>query len=334
MMKETAFLESYQTAVRKVSFPILRICGTKPGPRLTLVAGMNSSEYVGTLVCLQIYKRLIPHELSGQLKMIPIANPQGFDLRRRYTVPIENDFNGEANLNRLFRNTEKERSSPRLLANSIFSEVLDSDYLIDIHGGDEYEDITPSVMYTLVAARNPRSRLRRVDDISRKLAESTQLDWIIEGLCDLSIRGRIHVEACFNGIPSINIEVGNSGILEERYVQTLNFALDNVLFWLGMISEQHKTVAIKHQQIKYITDLRQVRSTKGGLLKTLHNVGDVISKGEPLGEILGLDGKVREWIYSDIDGVLVEQRTNPVVYSGDLVFEVGIFELRKALNLS
>jgi uncharacterized protein len=318
---ESFVIETYSSPVSKVIIPVLRLTGRKPGPRLTVVAGMNASEYTGTQVCLDLFHNFNGDGFRGQLSLIPCANPTGIDRHERYSVPLPNDFEGDANLERIFPGDSR-KSPAMILARSLFDFIVgSSDFIIDIHGGDSLEDIVPCALYTLVASRNERSKLAKIDLESKRLARSTGLEWVIEGFCHHGERGRLNAEVNFKGIPAIGLEASGRGILSKsHYEQCLNSLL-NVMAELNMTDQRLQKKP--HQNV--IRELVSLRATRGGMLITKKQVGDLVEKGEEIGYLLGLNGDIRENLASPETGVLVEQRTNPVVFSGEIISDVGLY---------
>ena len=77
--------------------PISIICGEKPGPVLTLNAGIHGTEYVPVIALQKLLKEIDPAELSGVLVLVHVANLPSYLGRGVYSNPI--DFK---NLNRVF----------------------------------------------------------------------------------------------------------------------------------------------------------------------------------------------------------------------------------------
>lgn len=77
--------------------PVSIICGEKPGPVLTLTAGVHGTEYVPVIALQKMLKEINPAELSGVLVLVHVANVPSYLGRGVYSNPI--DFK---NLNRVF----------------------------------------------------------------------------------------------------------------------------------------------------------------------------------------------------------------------------------------
>ena len=80
-----------ENGVDKGTFiPITIINGAKPGPVLTLVAGVHGTEYVPIISLQQLSNEINPYELSGTVIMVHIANIPSFSDRAVYSSPIDN----------------------------------------------------------------------------------------------------------------------------------------------------------------------------------------------------------------------------------------------------
>ena len=111
--------------------PITIINGAKPGPILTLVAGVHGTEYVPIIALQKVVDEISAKELKGTIVLVHIANMLAFSNRTVYINPVDNK-----NLNRIFPGKKNGTISERIaytMTNEIFKK---SDYLIDLHGGE------------------------------------------------------------------------------------------------------------------------------------------------------------------------------------------------------
>ena len=98
--------------------PITIINGAKPGPVLTLVAGIHGTEYVPIIAAQKIVNEIEPAELSGTLIVVHIANIPSFKGRGVYSSPIDHK-----NLNRVFPGKKDGTVSERI-AYTITNEII------------------------------------------------------------------------------------------------------------------------------------------------------------------------------------------------------------------
>ena len=75
----------------------LCLCGAAPGRTLVVTAGVHGCEYVGVQALRRLAVELDPAELSGNVILLPLANPTGFYAGAKQVVPEDG-----VNLNRAF----------------------------------------------------------------------------------------------------------------------------------------------------------------------------------------------------------------------------------------
>ena len=109
----------------------LCLCGAAPGRTLVVTAGVHGCEYVGVqaLRCLAV--ELDPAELSGNVILLPLANPTGFYAGAKQVVPEDG-----VNLNRAFPGDPAGTLSARLAYALETALYQAADFLADLHSGD------------------------------------------------------------------------------------------------------------------------------------------------------------------------------------------------------
>jgi predicted deacylase len=118
------------------------ICGSCPGKTLVVTAGVHGCEYVGIETLNRLKKELDPIDLSGRIILLPLVNPEGFYMGSKQIIPADGQ-----NLNRTFPGDPEGTFSSRLA--KLLEETLypEADFLIDLHGGDVNEALTPLVFF-------------------------------------------------------------------------------------------------------------------------------------------------------------------------------------------
>ncbi|KIL40341.1 hypothetical protein SD70_13930 [Gordoniibacillus kamchatkensis] len=61
-----------------VALPVLELAGEREGPALLILAGVHGDEYEGIETILRLFADLQPEHVSGNLLMIPCANPYAY----------------------------------------------------------------------------------------------------------------------------------------------------------------------------------------------------------------------------------------------------------------
>ncbi len=295
----------------KFSIPFTVINGRIDGPILTIISGQHGTEYDAITIAVEIIRRVTPEQLSGCLVVVPVVNVLGFDARVRVEFPVDDRSNGRVQTNSIWPG-EANGSLPRMTIAKLFQEVVKkSQYLIDLHGGDIYESMTPMTMVTLTGNES-------VDEASKALAEVIGLDYVVESPAVKS-RGVSRTEASLAGVPAVLVEIGGRGQLNDLLVERGVKALLNVMRYLKMLEGE----VIKRTDYSKIHQFVLIMSKTGGLFRQKIPTGSLVKEGEKIGEIVSLNGVASD-VFANASGVLIEAFNNPVVFSGEVLAEIAV----------
>ena len=207
--------------------PVTVVRGARPGPVLALVAGVHGSEY-SPILALQRVRRLVdPAGVSGTLVMVHVANVPAFLGRTVYVSPGDG-----RNLNRVFPGNANGTVTERI-ADALTREVIArADYVMDIHSGDGNESLRPSYTGYYAEAGGPE-----VIERSRQMALAFGLDTIVEFQGELDPASAIWCgsAAVARGIPAIDVESGEMGLVEDRRVEPIVDGVLSVMRHLDML---------------------------------------------------------------------------------------------------
>ena len=188
-----------------IRIPVSIINGTNDGPTLCVTSGLHGCEYDSIEAAIRLANAFSPDQLAGRLIVLPIINIQSFLQKVPFVNPLDN-----VNMNRIFPGDEKGTISRRI-AHKIFSEfVMQSNFLIDLHGGDLTESIQSHVMVKITGNNE-------IDEQSRKMADAFDIPYVwelaVSGIADYPgyPKGTITYEAPIRGIPSVTAEAGERG---------------------------------------------------------------------------------------------------------------------------
>ncbi|MEM1995042.1 MAG: succinylglutamate desuccinylase/aspartoacylase family protein, partial [Nitrososphaerales archaeon] len=183
---------------------------------------------------------------------------------------------------------------PHILAHILFNQIISkANFLIDLHGGDIYEYIAPCTMVYTTDNK----------DLDQKMLDAAKFSGIEYCICR-SFRGqegKLSVEALKIGIPSITIESGDHGVIDESKVNLALNAVMNILRYLKVLDGEIK----QYRPPKMLKDLVVVRARNGGLLRTLIPLGSTVSKSEKIGYIQGWSGEIVEYLEAPVSGYLI-----------------------------
>lgn len=271
----------------KFRLPATILHGSQPGKTVLIMAGVHSGEYVGIQAAVELSQNLNPEKIAGTVILIKVVNCPAFE-HRAGSLGLED----KKNLNREFpgnpAGTEMEQ-----LAYAVARQLHPAaDFLIDLHSGDDYERLTPYVYYAGKASP-------AVVEQSRKMAEQVDVPYMVKS--NVASGGAYNYAAAC-GIPSILIERGGMGQWTREEVSSTRRDVRNILCHLGVYLGQ------KDYRKYYpldVTDVCYQIAWHTGLWYPFKNPGDMIQKGEVLGEVRDYSGKVMEVCRAESDGVIL-----------------------------
>lgn len=269
--------------------PAAVIHGERPGKTILITAGVHSGEYVGIQAAIDLVRELEVGKVAGTIVVVKVINRPAFE-RRKGSMGLSDG----KNLNRVFpgdaEGTEMER-----LAHAISQEVFPlADYYIDLHSGDDYEELTPYVYYAGVASEE-------TVDQSRKMAAWVDVPYMVRSNVG---SGGAYNYAASQGIPSVLIERGGMGSWSEEEAHSTRRDVRNILCNLGIYQDEKDYR--KHYPLD-VMDVCYQHASHGGLWYPFKKVGDMVSQGEFIGEVRNYEGNPVEGCWAEADGVILYQ---------------------------
>ncbi|OGV96898.1 hypothetical protein A2W24_03780 [Microgenomates group bacterium RBG_16_45_19] len=272
-----------------VEIPFFIINGLFPGPKLYLGAAIHGIELTGIEVIRRVMEQISPDKLNGAVIAVPVQNP--LSLRGKVTKFTPHEY---ADMNSALPGKPQSGLTDRM-AYILWKEVISkADYVIDIHTGVDAQNC---FIYTEGPAQK-----------SLELAKAFGLNIIIQS------------EEKFT-VPKLVIELGESGRIEERWVEMGVLGVENVLKHLGMIKGEPEELPKEYViSDKWV----QVYSPYGGLYFPMIELGSKVSKGETVAKIYNLYSlkKTGEVIVST-DGYVVRVMTPSVISEGARVIALA-----------
>jgi predicted deacylase len=306
--KKTEWLK-FSSDQEEIAFPLATIEGTKPGPTVTITAGIHGCEYPGIASAIRLFKELTPETVAGKIQIVTISSLKAFESRSMFVCPVDGK-----NPNRVFPG-DKNGSYTQVLAYHLFNDViLKGDYYLDLHGGDMVEALVPFAMYH-------KSGNDKIDQKSLEIAKYYGLKNVVSTTWPDSKAnsGTTYDNASEHGIPGALVEAGSIGQLDEESVNLHMKGLYNVLRYLGCLEGEP---VIPTDQTIY-DELVWVYTPKKGIFYTKVNVGDEISKSQCVGTIEDYFGNQIEEIQSPTDGKVLCLTSSPAVKDNGLLMEVA-----------
>jgi predicted deacylase len=275
--------------------------GARPGPVLTILAGIHGDEYEGPLAIAELLATLPLGELAGTVLAVPVSNPPAFAAGTR-----ENPLDGK-NLARCFPGSSVGTVTERLAWALTNEAIVPADAMIDLHSAGVAYEMPLLVGYCVgPGAVGARSR-----DLA--LAFGAPLVWEHPEIAP----GRTLSAALDRGIPCVYTEASGGGGAPPETIRCYVEGLRRALISLAMLPGAPP--APRHDAFwrgAGDTD-RTLAAPATGLLRGAVAVGDPVAVGQTLGEIVDYDGRLLATIAAPVDGVVVMTRRLPRVAAGD-----------------
>lgn len=298
--------EKYQGFVKlqggKFELPIGILHGREEGKTILITAGVHAGEYVGIQSAIELVQKLNIHKVAGTILVVKVVNRKAFERRLG-----SEGLSDEKNLNREFPGSA-EGTETQQLAYAIACELQSvADYYIDLHSGDDFEQLTPYVYYAGKASEE-------VVKLSRMMAEQVDVPYMVRsGVAS----GGAYNYAASCGIPSILIERGGMGAWTREEARSTRRDVRNILCHLGIYKGE------KDYRKYYPLDVEDVRyqdASHSGLWYPAKKAGDLFYQGEILGEVRDYQGEVKEICRAEYAGVILYQTGSlQVVEDGPMI---------------
>lgn len=293
------------------SVPYTVICGVNPGKTMLITAAIHAAEYVGIQAAVELADKLEPENINGRIIIVKTVCRKEFE-ERSGSICLEDD----KNLNSIFPGNPKGTRTERLAYEVVQRLQGVADYYIDLHSGDDYEELTPYIYYAGEADED-------ISKMSRKMAEQADVPYMVRSNVT---SGSSYNYAAFCGIPSVLIERGKMGGWTREEVHSTWKDVRNILCFLGIYEGMRSYSTYYPMEIE---EVRYQSATVSGLWYPRKKAGDIIKVGEVLGCTKDYEGNVLETSISDLNGVILYQTASLQVIKDGPMIAYGSFSQKK-----
>jgi len=291
-------------ALAGVEFPIVEVRGERDGPTLCLLAGVHGCEYSSIQAVRTLVRSLPANELSGRVLALAFVNPASFLQRTPFVSPQDGK-----NPNRSFPG-DRDGSFTEALAYHVFRELIaPSDFLIDLHGGDQVEALHPFVLFDESEA----------GATARRMAIAFGFENLIQVPLAERIAGSTSAAAGDAGIPAIIAEAGGRGLLEQPAVDLLTRGARSVMQELGMLAGEPSPAQAPTLSRRFAW----LYAPEAGWWRSEVQPGDEVAAGGRLGVIEDLFGDEIHVIEAPEDGVVLFMTSVPAVDRNGILCGLG-----------
>lgn len=273
----------------QVMLPVTVVCGHKEGKTVLITGGIHNAEYVGIQAAIEVAELLDPDQIEGNIIIVNLVNRTGFEHRTMSVV-----YEDGKNLNREFPGNPEGTLGEQIcsfMEKEFFSK---SDFYIDLHCGDGYEELTPYVYSQGKASEIVRG-------LSKKMASAVEVPYLVLSSSD---RGGAYNYAGALGIPGILLERGCMGAWSREEVRRDIEDVKNILRVMQVLKDGEEAKVFHH---KDITEVTYEDSAYTGCWYPCFKAGDIVSKGDVLGIIKDYFGKELDKCIAKHNGVILYQ---------------------------
>lgn len=302
----------YERTGQILRFPVATIVGKQLGPTIVIIAGVHGAECCGIAAAIALFKQLEPEEIVGEIIICICYNKGAFEQHKAFVVPEDNKspFIGVQD------KMTNQNTYSEYMTHVLFKEFLkDADYMVELHGGDIPEALTPFVLY-------PVTGIATIDEKCKQMAVAYGIPLVLGLATSVSDTPETKVtQSGFmimakNRVPSILAEAGQFGIYDENSVQTHMVGLRRVLGSIGILAQQPQEEIQQH----FISYKGSLRSPEKGLWYPKKKVNDGIQLGEHIGTITNYFGEILSEIFAPFDGKIIAMRLALSIDKGNAMY--------------
>lgn len=291
--------------------PILayRMGGQEQGARIVITAGVHGCEYVGVQTVRALMKRLKTEHLKGEVILVPMVNEEGFYEGAKQMVPSDGK-----NLNRCFPGNIQGTVTERMAAALEQALYPDTTFLIDLHGGDVNERLTPLVFC-------PVDGEKSVVETAKEAARALTVPYRVASRA----KNGLYSWAVQCGIPALLLERGCQGVWREAEVEYTVRDIYRILEHFHVI-DAGASRGTEKQQVEIQCAEYIEAETQGFWNPTVTERMD-IRQGDILGIMTDIYGNVIREYRAQFDGVVMYYTLSLGVKAGTPLVAVGKGEI-------
>lgn len=276
---------------------------------LCIVGTMRGNEIQQLYCCSQLVKKFKQLESEGRIApnkkilIIPSCNPYSINIQKRFW-PIDN-----TDINRMFPGYDLGETTQRI-ADGIFKEIKDYEYGIQF------------TSFYMPGEFMPHIRMMSEGFSTVDTALKFEMPYVVER----SVRPYDTATLNYNWqvweSQAYSFYTTSTTTIDRNSAGQAVLSIMKFLSSLGIIKYQFSAKKEPSVVVKD-TDMISVRTAKSGLFEPLVKVGDEVSEGTPLANIVNpYDGEIMETLYSPDNMRVFFMHSDPLTYANTAVFKL------------
>ena len=285
-----------------ISIPIRSIgSGTT---KIAIVAGIHGEESSSLLIIDRILQTINTKNIGVEINFILAANLLSQVLRTREN-PVD-----KLDLNRVFPGNDNGEVTKKIASN-LLRFCLTMNLVIDLH---TFEGQCPIVGIDM------NSGNKNIKQKSLELIKLINLDciWQLNFTKDeAKMSGALGPILAEKNIPNFAIEMPEHQIITENQI---NHISNGIIKVIKKIKSNKKTIT--PIAIPVINKIN-IRSQESGIFKSKLSVMKKVKKDETIGDLISLNTFEKTKIKSPCDGLLIVNKNNHLVFTGEILASIG-----------
>jgi uncharacterized protein len=285
------------------------INGAKPGRVVSFISGAHGTEYTSVVALTKLIERIDPKKLSGTVIIVPLLNVASFEQIVPHINPVD-----KKGMNASYPGNPAGTQTERALAMVAEQVVKPADVIVDLHGGDLDEDLTPYSYWM-------RGGNAAQDAASKALDLAFGLGMVIVNDVDITNPARtrsLSGYALSLGKTTFVAEAGHSGTVTAEETGMLVTGSLNALAALKMIDREVPPAP----KITWVGHDQRVRADSGGMFYASVARGSRVQKGTKVGMITDYVGRKTSDVLAPQAGIVSFIRGVPSLAKGSTIVTI------------
>ena len=292
-----------------LTLPVIRFHGG-PGAHLFIGVSIHGDEITGQASLWRVAAWLEQSELHGTVTAVPVMNPEGFNYSVRGIPGATHD------LNRAYPGSADGDTHERITA-AVTALARQADAAIDVHTAGN------CIPYILLDPVKDPDLDRRIDALALATGITTIGEFTSERYESSGLAGSLPPALHDVGKPAFTLELAGHGNVAWEQAEAGAIGLRNAIRHMGIVREEHEAV---HDVPVHATDghrRRAVFTERGGILEFLVRPGDDVTRGQRMGRVRDVWGRVVEDVLAPADGFVIGVTVPGATWTGGYAAEIA-----------
>lgn len=295
----------------KVRLPIIKIKGEIGGPSIFIGVTIHGSEVTGQVSIWKLLDYIEKHGIKGELTIIPVMNPEGFNYNVR-GIP-----ESTIDLNRIYPGDPNGSFAERMVA-KIWEIAKKHDLIIDVHTAGK------SIPFVILDPA-PQPLRSKIEEYAYSMGITVLDEFPPEKYERRALAKSLPGVAIKENIPSFTVELPGYRGVDEVGAEVGFRALKNLLIKIGMLQGELERVDDLVPVIKEKGYRREtIQSSFGGLVELRKKIGEKVDENEVVAVVRNVFGEIIGEVKSPWSGYIISVNASSRVTTGGTIASIAI----------